>query len=145
MAAKRTAEKASSTSRQKTDEVDEFMRRVDHPLKAALEMVRSIIRGASPEIAEGIKWNAPSFYLREYFATANINTRAKTGDCVQVIFHRGAKVKDNSTLGPAIGDPGGLLEWLAKERCMTRFHDVKEVKAKQAALQDIVRQWIAGM
>jgi len=114
MAAKRTAEKTPSARQPKTDDVDEFMKKVDHPLKAALEMVRSIIRGASPAIAEGIKWNAPSFYVREYFATASINTRAKTGECVQVIFHRGAKVKDNSTLGPAIRDPGELLEWLAK-------------------------------
>jgi hypothetical protein len=54
-------------------------------------------------------------------------------------------VKNKSTPGIAIRDPSGLLEWLAKERCAARFHELNEVKAKQAALQDIVRQWIAHL
>lgn len=146
MPTKRLAVKTNPVASQTANTVDDFMRRLDHPLKAALEIVRSAILGASPAIAEGIKWNSPSFYLREstaYFATININTRTGTRDCVQVIFHLGAKVKDNSTPGLAIADPDGLLEWLAKERCAAKFHDSKEVRAKKPALQNIVRQWIA--
>jgi hypothetical protein len=79
-------------------------------------MVRSTIMGVSPEIAEGIKWNAPSFRTTEYFATANIDARHQPGDCVLIIFHLGAKVKDNSTSGLAIRDPDGLLNWLARDR-----------------------------
>jgi hypothetical protein len=48
---------------------------------------RQIILDADASIAEGIKWNAPSFYTSEYFAT--IQLRAKDG--VQVILHLGAK------------------------------------------------------
>jgi hypothetical protein len=68
---------------------------------------------------------------------------ANTPDCVRVIFHRGAKVADGGSGGPAIEDPAGLLEWLAPDRCAATFHDVKEVEERQSALQDIVRRWIA--
>jgi hypothetical protein len=148
MAAKRLHPKPTKAQLQGADAVDEFMRGLDHPLKAAVAMVRSVILGASPRIAEGIKWNSPSFYVMEssqYFATINTYRRAKTDDCVLVIFHQGAKVKDSSTPGVTLHDPGGLLEWLAKERCAARFYDLKEVKAKKAAVQHIVRQWIARM
>ncbi len=148
MATKRLPAKTTKAPLQSADAVDEFMRGLDHPLKAAVAMVRSIILGASPRIAEGIKWNSPSFYLMEstqYFATINTYRKAKTKDCVLIIFHEGAKVKDSSTPGVTIRDPSGLLEWLAKERCAARFYDLKEVKAKKAALQGIVRQWIAHM
>lgn len=118
--------------------VDEFMRKLDHSLKAELEAVRSIILGANPEISEGIKWNAPSFHLKEYFATINIRK-----DEVLVILHLGAKVKDNSTAGLKINDPVGLLEWLAKDRAAVKFRDMKAIKTGKAAFENIVRQWIA--
>jgi hypothetical protein len=35
-----------------------------------------------------------------------------------------------------------LLEWLAKDRCLVTFADGKDVQAKRAALQAIVREWI---
>jgi hypothetical protein len=133
---------------QDANAVDEFMRGLDHPLKPAIEIVRSVILGASSKIAEGIKWNSPSFYVKAselWFATVNINARAGEKDRVLVIFHQGAKVKSKSTAGPRIDDPRRVLEWLGKERCAAKFHDLKEVQAKKAALQVIVRQWIAQM
>ncbi|MFO0985423.1 MAG: DUF1801 domain-containing protein [Planctomycetota bacterium] len=123
------------------DAVDAFLRQFDHPLKPEIEAVRRIILGASPGIGEGIKWNAPSFHFKEYFATVGVRAQ----DCVHVVFHRGAKVKDNATRGMQIDDPEGLLEWHANERCSARFHDMKEVESKAAALKDLVRQWIRQM
>lgn len=121
-------------------DVDDFMRKLDHPLKAAMEAVRSIILGVNPEISEGIKWNAPSFCFKEYFATINLRKGV-----VHVIFHLGAKVKDNSTAGLPINDPTGLLEWLAKERAAVKFRDMTAVRSSRAAFENIVRQWIACM
>ena len=126
--------------------VDEFMKALDHPLKSALALVRSTIRGVSPRIAEGIKWNCPSFCLKEseaYFATVNVHERPKKGDCVGVILHQGAKVK--SAPGPKIVDPDGILEWLGRDRAAAWFVDLKDVKAKKVALGEIVRQWIAQL
>jgi hypothetical protein len=131
-----TKKSARVTSR--ASEVDEFMRKLEHPFKAEMEAVRAIILGASPEISEGIKWNAPSFRVKEYFATINIRK-----DEVLIILHLGAKVKDNSTAGLKINDPTGLLEWLAKDRAAVKFHEMKAIKSRKAAFEKIVRQWIA--
>lgn len=119
--------------------VDDFMRELDHPLKAEMQAVRAIILGAHPEITEGIKWKAPSFAVTEYFAT--FNPRAKEG--VQVIFHLGAKIKDIETL--VIDDPAGLLQWLGKDRASVVLQDMKAIKSNQGALEAIVRQWITHL
>jgi hypothetical protein len=141
-AKKKAASKGSN--KKKVDEVGEFMRNLEHPLKSELEAVRRIIIGADARIREGIKWNAPSFYINEYFAT--INVRGVSGrECVLIIFHRGARVKDNISEGLEIKDPAGLLEWLAKDRCAVKFYDMSDVNSKKTALEDIVRQWIKGM
>jgi hypothetical protein len=118
------------------------MRALDHPLKPALQLVRVTILGASPKITEGIKWNAPSFRVKEYFATVNVYRKARTPDCVLVILHLGAKVRGKGAALPEIDDPAGLLEWLSKDRAAVRFAALKEAKAGQPALRAIVRQWI---
>jgi uncharacterized protein YdhG (YjbR/CyaY superfamily) len=121
--------------------VDEFLRKLDHPLKPVLEAVRKVILSVNPEVREGIKWNAPSFHFKDYFATTGL----RSPDFVHVILHRGAKVKDNSTNGMRIADPASLLEWHAKDRCSAKFYDMKDFKSKVAAFQDIVNQWIRQM
>lgn len=134
MAAAKKSAKGSSDA----NEVDAFMRKLNHPLKAEMEAVRAIILGVNPEISEGIKWNAPSFRVKEYFATINLRK-----DEVLVILHLGAKVKDNSTSGLTINDPTGLLEWLSKDRAAVRFRDIKAIKTGKVAFMNVVRQWIA--
>lgn len=49
------AAKKPARGRPGANDVDDFMRKLDHPLKAGLEAVRSIILGVNPEISEGIK------------------------------------------------------------------------------------------
>jgi hypothetical protein len=88
-------------------------------------------------MAQGIKWNAPSFRTTEWFATFHL--RAKEG--VQVILHRGAKKKDNSET-VEIGDPDGLLQWLSTDRASVTFRDTKDVESKKAAFGRIIKQWI---
>jgi len=131
-------------SSQTDSAVDAFLRALDHPLKPEIEAVRRIILGVSPEIREGIKWNAPSFRTTDYFATVNL--RGKGGDeRVWLILHTGAKVKKSATAGMNIADPAGLLEWLAKDRCLVTFVDGKDIRAKRAALKAIVREWIGQL
>ena len=116
--------------------VDAFMAVLEHPHKAAVGAIRQAIVGADRSILEGIKWKAPSFRTSEYFATTHL--RAKVG--VGVVFHLGAKVRAIQSV--SIDDPAGLLEWLAKDRAMVSFAGVDDVRAKQSALQRVVRQWI---
>ena len=141
MISKRTNAKKVVASANGSDEVNRLMAELDHPLKAELEAVRAIILDADKRITEGVKWKGPSFFFKDYFATINLRSREK----VQIIFHQGAKVKDNSTEGVQIDDPFGLLTWLARERCLATLADLKDIKARRSALADIVRQWIKQM
>ncbi len=119
--------------------VDDFLRDLDHPLKAEIEGVRQAILAADPAISEGIKWNAPSFFYKDWFATFHL--RAKSG--VQIILHRGARVKD--VPDAVIDDPAGLLEWLAKDRATVMFGGMTDIETKKAAFSDVIRHWIAWL
>ncbi|WP_437322222.1 DUF1801 domain-containing protein [Sorangium sp. So ce394] len=125
-------------SSQQDQAVVAFLRELDHPRKEDIEAVRQIILGASPEIREGIKWNAPSFRTTEYFATFHL--RGKEG--VRLVLHMGAKVKETATSGVEIADPAGLLEWLAKDRCLVTFSDGEDIQVKRSALEALLREWI---
>ena len=119
-------------------DVETFLASLEHPFKPELLALRQLILGAAPGIAEGIKWNAPSFRTSEYFATFQL--RAKDG--VQVILHLGAKTRDTATSGIAISDPDALLEWLAKDRASVKFRDLKDIDARHSAFAKLIRQWI---
>jgi len=132
---------AGKNADKKTEDVNGFMDRLQHPLKPEIEAVRQIILGANDQIREEIKWNAPSFYVEEHFATFNLHAR----EFVHVVFHTGAKVKDNNGEGIKIEDPSGLLEWLAKDRCAAKFYSMSDVTSKRAAVEDVVNRWIESM
>jgi hypothetical protein len=118
--------------------IELFLAALDHPLKPEILALRQIILDADPGIGEDIKWNAPSFYTSEHFATFQL--RAKQG--VQIILHLGAKPRSGSAAGIAIDDPAGLLEWLAPDRASVTFHSLEDIQAKQAAFTALIRLWI---
>ena len=117
--------------------VDRLIQALNHPLKPEMEAIRSIILDSDSRITEGIKWNAPSFYCNGWFATYHVRSR----DRLQVIFHRGAKVRANPAGRLPIDDPTGLLKWLAKDRCIATFSSASDLAAKKSALNSIVSQW----
>jgi hypothetical protein len=122
----------------KPEDVETFIALLDHPFKKEILAVRKIILSADPTIEEGIKWNAPSFRTHEYFATMHL--RAKDG--VGVILHLGAKKRAISSAGLGIADPESLLQWLAKDRAVTTFRNLKDIAANRSAFAEVVRQWI---
>ena len=114
-----------------TKEVDDFMDALDHPFKAEVQTVRGIIKKVNKGITEEIKWKAPSFSYKGYMATFNLwNTER-----VHLVFHNGAILKDRS----------GLLEGDYSDRRMLYFADMKDVQAKKAALETIVKEWVRVM
>ena len=121
-----------------TQAVDALLSSLNHPATREIQLLRQLICEVSPSIREGVKWNAPSFRVTEYFAT--INLREKQG--VGVVLHFGAKVREVA-LGPdSIDDPGKLLAWLAQDRAMVRFTGVDDIAARKEAFQAVLRQWI---
>lgn len=130
---------AHRTAADTPEAVDAFMTSLDHPRKADIERLREIVLGADPSVAEGIKWNAPSWRTGEYFATTHL--RAKCG--LALILHLGAKVRELPAGGVVIDDPAGLLHWLGKDRASIDFASREFLERHATALQVLLRQWIA--
>jgi len=133
MASKKTTKPSES------DKVDEYMKRLKHPLSEVVEALRQIILKTDPKIGEEVKWNAPSFFYtgemepfnpkeyRRYLVVFNLFKK----DCIRLVFWGGAKVKDTS----------GFLEGdYADGRRLAMFYGMNDVKSKQAKLQKIVKQ-----
>lgn len=120
------------------DSVDALLATLVHPRKREILALREVILGAHASIEEGVKWNAPSFRTREWFATIHLRAR----DGVQVILHLGAKATAASTAGIEIDDPRKLLTWLGKDRATVVFKDLEELADKRAAFQSLLKQWI---
>jgi hypothetical protein len=119
------------------ESVDSFLERLEHPRKPAILALRQVVRAADARIGEELKWNAPSFFTAEHFATFNLRAR----DGVQLVLHRGAKPRETPGRLP-VDDPSGLLEWKANDRAIATFRDEDEVAARSAALTAIIRAWI---
>ncbi len=111
----------------RAEEVEQFLAALEHPLKEAIVAVRAAILDSDAKITERIKWNAPSFC---YGGDDRVTFRLQPKGRFQLIFHRGAKVKD--TAGFEFKDSSGLLEWAAKDRGVVTLEDVKDAKAKVA-------------
>ncbi len=111
-----------------TDEelVNDWMNKLEHPLKAEIDAVRKIIKGSNNNINERIKWNAPSYYSKEDIVTFN----HRVTEHVHLIFHHPTIVKIKSA----------LLEGDYKDRRMLYLPDMKAVKANKKELQRIINE-----
>ncbi|HEX5594812.1 MAG TPA: DUF1801 domain-containing protein [Micromonosporaceae bacterium] len=122
----------------KSVDVDDYMATLDHPLKAGVEQLRSAILASDPGISEHVKWNAPSF---RYDGEDRVTFRLRPGDRVQLIFHRGAKVRSDRAEF-AFQDPTGLMTWPAPDRGVVTFPNLETIQSQQAAVVSLVKQWV---
>jgi hypothetical protein len=120
-----------------TEKVDQFIQTLDHPLKEEIEKVRAIILSANQQITEHIKWNAPSFC---YQGEDRVTMKLQPQDSIQLIFHRGTKVKDSKDF--VFNDSTGLLKWVAADRAIVTLREMKDVEAKRAELAKVVSEWV---
>ncbi len=124
-----TPKKKKGSPVSRTDKVNEFLKDLRHPLKAEVEAVRSIIKGVNKNIAEEIKWKAPSFnYKGEYLVTFNLREQKR----IHLVFHNPmiSKVKSK------------LLEGDYKDRRMAYFADMQDVMAKKSLLEKVLKDLI---
>jgi hypothetical protein len=109
---------------------------LDHPLKEEVERLRTAILDSNDEITDHVKWNAPRFC---YAGEDRVTFRLFPEDRVQLIFHRGSKVKGDA--GDFVfDDDTGLLRWVAADRAVVALQDAK---ARQRDLVDVVSRWVA--
>jgi hypothetical protein len=120
------------------EQVKKYIEELEHPLKKELLTVRAIILQANPAITECIKWNTLSYYCNGDFATFH----PREQNCVQLILHNGAKVK-NTDLKKAVKDEANLLQWLAKDRATIKL-TVADIDQHKAALAQLINDWIAA-
>jgi hypothetical protein len=112
--------------------VTALMAALQHPLKAEVEALRKIIKAANPKVNERVKWNAPSYFYKADMAAFNLHNE----QFVQLIllFPQGL-----------VADESGLLLGDWKDKREARFQDIKDIKAKQAALARVVNRWVEMM
>ena len=120
--------KSSATANQ-TEQVNEFMDKLDHPFKAEVEMVREIIKNVNKDITEEIKWKAPSFsYKGDYLVTFNLWEKG----CIHLVFHNPMISKVKSS----------LLEGDYDHRRMAYFSDQEDIQAKKILLEKAIKDLI---
>ncbi|WP_202840896.1 DUF1801 domain-containing protein [Luteimonas saliphila] len=139
--AARPAPTRHATAADTTAAVDALIAALAHPHKPGIEALRAAILAVDPAIAEGVKWNAPSFRTGEYFATFHLRARAG----IALILHLGAKARALPEGGLDIDDPDGLLAWLGKDRAQVVFADEADARRRIPALQAVLRQWIRAV
>ena len=121
--------KKANTTMNNTEQVNEFMDKLEHPFKAEVQMIREIIRKVNTDITEQIKWNAPSFgYKGEYLVTFNLHATQH----VHLVFHNPmiSKVKNK------------LLEGDYDHRRMAYFSNENDIQAKKPALEKALKDLI---
>lgn len=110
--------------------VDDFLAKLDHPLKKEMGILRDTIMKVHPEITEDVKWGGPSFYYKGDIATFSLRVKAM----VTLVFHQ------------AEGLPAGtVLEPAPKGKAYAKFRNQAEVKEKSKELQAIIKKWIKQM
>jgi hypothetical protein len=121
-------------------EVTRFLDELDHPLRSETEALRLIILEANAMLEENIKWNGPNYSVG---AEDRITMRIQPPKQIQLVFHRGAKVKEQPS-ERLVKDASGLLMWKGNDRAIASFKNMEAVEASRQALSVIVRDWLVA-
>ena len=121
----------------KKQTVAAFLAALRHGRAEEVERLRALIPAAHPGLTEQIKWNAPSFAID---GDDRVTMRLAPGDVLQLILHRGAKVRD--TTGFAFNDESGLVRWLAADRGVVTLADANDLEVKAPVIQNLVKNWV---
>ena len=123
------------------EQVAVYMQNLQHSMLDIVEELRKIVKEADLEMEEIIAWNAPTFNYsgemqpfnpkeyKRYIVGFNLFKQ----DCIRLIFLTGSKLTDAT----------GILEGdYADGRRLVLFYNMADVKSKQRALQELIKEWI---
>ena len=122
-----------------TGAVEAWLAGISTTDRAGIDRLRAIVSAGAPGLTETIKWNAPSFADGDQ-DRVTLGIERKGG--WRVVLHRGAATQDAT--GFVFDDPAKVAKWPSKDRGVATFADLFAVKAKAAALEDLIRRWIAA-
>src|SRR5262245_39403458 len=123
-----------------SEAVERYMAALVHPLKSEVETLRQIILKADTRISEGIKWNAPSFYCDDWFATFDLRSMS----WVQIVLHHGTKTKAPRER-PHLKDAGKIVKWITNDRCVARFVSGAGMAAEAPGFTRVVTDWVQSL
>lgn len=123
----------------KNKAVTAFLDDLNHPFRNEIEALRILILGTNPELSENIKWNGPNYLFEE---EDRITMRIHPPKQLQLIFHRGAKVKEQPK-SKLIDDPDNVLDWKSNDRAVLAFTTLQDIESKKEVLRSIISRWIA--
>lgn len=105
-----------------------------------IKTLRAAILAADSGISENVKWNSPNFvHNGEDRVTLRVNPKGG----VQVILHRGAKVRPDAAAF-VFDDPTGLLTWPGPDRAILSVADDTSALAVAPELTKLVARWIVA-
>ncbi len=123
---------------QLNDEVTAFLDAQNHPFRAEIDQLRNCILAAKSELVENIKWNAPNY---SFHNEDRITMKIQPPKHIQLIFHRGAKVKGQPK-DKLIEEDFGMLSWKENDRAVATFKTVQEIEAAKNELKQLVQAWL---
>ena len=126
------------------EKVDDFISKLQHPMKDVVQYLRSTLLSTDKTIGEGIFWNAPTFYFtgkmkpfdpktyKRYLVGFNFYKQ----DTIRLIFLRGADATDKT----------GLLEGDYKDgRRIISYKGLAHVKETEEEFKKIIKQLLKQM
>lgn len=119
-------------------EVTGFLDKLDHPFRKEIEQLRFIILSAETGLTESIKWNGPNY---SFAGEDRITMRIHPPKQLQLIFHRGAKVKTQPK-DKLIQEDFKLLVWKENDRAVASFKNREELMKSADNLKSLIKSWI---
>jgi hypothetical protein len=123
-----------------SEEVTQFLDGLNHPLRKEIEKLRQTIASADLPLRENVKWNGPNYTSN---GDDRITMKIQPPKVIQIIFHRGAKVKEQPA-GKLISDESGMLSWRENDRAIATFRTIQDITDRKNDLVNAVRNWISA-
>ena len=117
-----------------------FLDELSHPLRNEIEQLRNCILKANTELSENIKWNGPNYCI-ESEDRITMRVQPITTKQIQIIFHCGAKVKEQPK-EKIMQQNYDFLTWKANDRAVATFKNMKDIEKRKADLTKIICDWI---
>ncbi len=115
-----------------------FLDEQNLPLRKEIEFLRQSILSSNKNLSENIKWNGPNYCMDK---EDRITMKIQPPKNIQIIFHRGAKVKEQPK-EKLIKEDFGLLAWKGNDRAVATFKSILEIEKCKETLSTIINEWL---
>ncbi len=115
-----------------------FLDEQNHPLRKEIEVLRNYILSVNENIKENIKWNGPNYNFNN---EDRITMKIYPPKNIQLIFHRGAKKKEQPK-NKLIEDKNNFLIWKENDRALVTFNNITEIEAAKINLLQTIEKWL---